>query len=358
MLSLHRLFAAALLPRLFAFAAANLTIEVSVADGLLTGSTDGRIEVLFAPFGSDPLEDTDVTSSPDYIFGQNVHQLASGGTVILSGGSNATTRSGVYGWPLVGLDQVPAGNYSVQAFMTIYETATRSDGSVVTVRFPCGDGAPPLAGYGSPMSAITDFEVSGDPQSLSLILNDTVPYADSNGTEIGGCSQGNYEDTANLKYVKIRSSALSSFWNRDMYVGANVLLPYGYNASDKETRYPVLYQQNHWVGGAGAFRYPRGNFSVDWDSGIIHATGEEAPKLVLVTFRHETPFYDDSYAVNTANIGPYGVALNDELIPYIDQTFNTIAKPYARVLEGGSTGGWESAANLIYRPDLFGVTFS
>ena len=77
-----------------------------------------------------------------------------------------------------------------------------------------------------------------------------------------------------------------------------------------------------------------------------------------VTFRHESPFYDDSYAVNTANIGPYGDAINDELIPYLDAHFNTIAKPYGRIQDGGSTGGWESAANLVFRPDLFGACFS
>lgn len=80
--------------------------------------------------------------------------------------------------------------------------------------------------------------------------------------------------------------------------------------------------------------------------------------MILVTFRHEAPYYDDSYAVNTANLGPYGDAINDELIPHLDSLFNTIAEPYARVQEGGSTGGWSSAASLIFRPDLFGACFS
>jgi hypothetical protein len=347
-----------LLVNLVSHALAKLSIDLTVADGLLNGSTDGRIQVLFAPPGTDPLDDTDVTSSPDIIYGQNVRDLISGSSVTLTGGSNVTTRTGVYGWPLVSLDDIPVGNYSVQAFMTIYETVTRSDGSVVSVHFPCGDGSPPIISFGSPMTAVTDVEVTGGVQTVDLVFDDTVPYTDFNGTEIGGCEQGNYADTEYLKYVKIRSPALSAFWNRDMYVGANILLPHGYNASDKETRYPVLYQQDHWSAGGGAFRYPRGNFSTDWDSGIISATGQPTPKLILVKFRHETPFYDDSYAVNTANIGPYGVALNDELIPHLDDLFNTIAEPYARVQEGGSTGGWESAASLIYRPDLFGVTFS
>lgn len=53
----------------------------------------------------------------------------------------------------------------------------------------------------------------------------------------------------------------------------------------------------------------------------------------IQVFRHENPYYDDSYAVNTANIGPYGDAINDELIPYIDETFNTIAAPYGMCVE-------------------------
>ena len=40
-----------------------------------------------------------------------------------------------------------------------------------------------------------------------------------------------------------------------------------------------------------------------------------------MTFQHPTPYYDDSYAVNSANIGPYGDALTYELIPYVEEQF-------------------------------------
>jgi hypothetical protein len=148
-----------------------------------------------------------------------------------------------------------------------------------------------------------------------------------------------------------------------VYVGANVLLPYGYDANDTTKRYPVVYSQGHWPADTGALKYSTNEaFAEAWNNGTIPATNETAaraaPKLILVTFRHETPYYDDSYAVNTANLGPWGDAINEELIPHLEATFNTIPEPYARIQEGGSTGGWESAANLIYRPDLFGVCFS
>ncbi|KAI7162438.1 hypothetical protein KC349_g2053 [Hortaea werneckii] len=337
-------------------------VQVSVAQGLFNGSIDGRVVVFFAPAGTDPLEDYDVTSSPDHIFGKNAYRFESDDIITLSGGSGLNTDFGVWGWPNVSLNDLPAQEYSMQAYFTRYETQTRSDGSTVSVRFPCGDGAVPVAGPGSLFTSITNFTLSEGPQNIQLDFNNITAPLDFTGLEIGSCHQGNYEDTESLKHVKIRSEKLSAFWGRDMYVGANIVLPHGYNANDTAKRYPVIYSQGHWPGGSGAFNYQDDeDFTTAWDSGTIGANTSSprpTPKLILVTFRHETPFYDDSYAVNNANMGPWGDALNEELIPHIDKTFNTIAKPYARIQEGGSTGGWESAANLIFRPDLFGACFS
>jgi hypothetical protein len=342
---------------------ANLNVKLSVAKGLLDAPTDGRIVLVFAPNGKDPLEDTDVTSSPDRIFGKNVYNFDSKHPVVLSGGSNDTTETGVFGWPKVSMSDIEPGTYSVQAFLTRYETVTRSDGSKVSVRFPCGDGGLNVNGFGSLITPNTEIEISGATQTLELVLNNITAVEAFTGKEIGGCNQGNYADTATLKHIKIRSKKLSKFWGRDMFVGANVVLPAGYDASDKKTQYPVIYNQGHWPAGQGAYNYGSNKkFTAAWDAGVIAATNTTAerptPKFIMVTFRHEAPYYDDSYAVNTANLGPYGDAINEELIPHIEDTFHTIRAPYARIQDGGSTGGWESIANVIYRPDLFGVCFS
>ena len=90
------------------------------------------------------------------------------------------------------------------------------------------------------------MEVVGGAQTIQLTFNSIEPVAQFVGTEIGGCNQGNYADTTLLKYVKIRSKKLSEFWGRDMYVGANVLLPAGYSTGNKSQRYPVVYSQGHW----------------------------------------------------------------------------------------------------------------
>lgn len=147
-----------------------------------------------------------------------------------------------------------------------------------------------------------------------------------------------------------------------MYVAATVLLPAKYDKHDTKKRYPVVYSQGHFEGIFGFDGYPLyGPFVARWNNGTLpgpNGTTFPMPEMIMVKFLHENPFYDDSYAVNTANLGPWGDALNDELISHIDDTFNTIAKPHARLLTGGSTGGWESLANMIFRPDLFGATIT
>ncbi|KXT02407.1 hypothetical protein AC578_7836 [Pseudocercospora eumusae] len=342
----------------------GLQIQLSVQDGLLDEPIDGHVQLLFAPKGMDPLNDTDVTSSPNRFFGQNVFNFSAAGNVTLSGGSGSNTRLGVYGWPNVSLSGVEAGEYTVQAFLNRYETVKRSDGSIISVRFPCGDGTLPIDGPGSLMTSAMNVTITGGKQTIALAFSDVSEALNFNGTEIGGCSQGNYLDTPTLKYVKIRSKVLSEWWNRDSYIGATVLLPHGYENSTE--RYPVIYNQYHWTGGSGAYNYSNAYLNADfakaWDEGIIPGKDgkpdQPTPKLILVTFRHETPLYDDSYGVNTANIGPYGDAINDELIPVIENMFRTIPEPYARIQDGASTGGWIAIANVIFRPDLFGACFS
>lgn len=352
----------------------GLTVHLSVAPHLLDRLADsGHVSLMFNPYQRNPSGNYDVTSTPNALYGKNVVNFP---LTFVRGGNN--TRTGVYGFPNTTLD-VPPGTWSVQAYLNIYEKAVRSDGSIVSVRFPCGDGAPPIKGYGTLETTFQVVSVSNYSQSIDLVFDKVVePREPFTGNEPGGCNQGNYPDTKYLKHVKIRSSAVSEFWGRDMYVGANVLLPHGYNGNNTNKRYPVIYSQSHWPGGdltaAGSFSYPFDPyFTEGWNAGVIPSKynettgnvtfsnstrGRKIPEFIIVMFRHECPFYDDSYAVNTANIGPYGDALNDELIPVIDQMFNTIPKPYARIQEGGSTGGWESAASVIYRPDLFGAAFS
>ena len=81
--------------------------------------------------------------------------------------------------------------------------------------------------------------------------------------------------------------------------------------------------------------------------------GDICPAYV-VTFQDPTPYFDTSYSVNSVNVGPYGDAILEELIPEIVSRFRVIDEPYARIL----TGGWEALAMQIFYPDFFGGTFA
>jgi hypothetical protein len=173
-----------------------------------------------------------------------------------------------------------------------------------------------------------------------------------------------------VKRIKFQSKLLSNFWGQPIYLGATVLLPKGYD-THPGVRYPVLYDQGHF-----SLRPPFGFSTIDprlgedrqrflrehhFESGYDFYQkwiSEDFPRFIIVTFQHPTPYFDDSYAVNSANNGPYGDALLTELIPYLEEHFRIIREPYARVLSGGSTGGWESLALQVLHPDFFGGTWT
>jgi hypothetical protein len=133
-----------------------------------------------------------------------------------------------------------------------------------------------------------------------------------------------------------------------------VLLPRDYD-QHPDQHYPAIYHQFHFNPGA-PFGYsdsgPRATsgFSKDWNA-------DDFPRAIAVTFQHPTVYYDDSYAANSANNGPYGDALTKELIPYLESHFRMIPEARARTLTGGSTGGWEALALQVYYPDVFGGTW-
>jgi len=169
-------------------------------------------------------------------------------------------------------------------------------------------------------------------------------------------------DTEWVKHVRVESRKLTSFWGRPIYVNATVLLPRGYAAS-AQTRYPTVFTFGHNI-----------PFSFNPDStrsrnlGQINAvTGLETgydfykswnadgfPRFIAVSFEQQTPYFPDSYSINSANNGPYGDALVEEVIPQLEQQFRMIGKPYARLVEGASTGGWQSLALQLHHPDYFG----
>jgi hypothetical protein len=79
--------------------------------------------------------------------------------------------------------------------------------------------------------------------------------------------------------------------------------------------------------------------------------------MLLLHLDGDGPF-GDPYQVNSDNNGPYGDAITQELIPYVEKTFRGRGVRESRVLDGGSTGGWVSLALQVFYPDYFNGTWS
>jgi hypothetical protein len=159
-------------------------------------------------------------------------------------------------------------------------------------------------------------------------------------------------DTKWVKHLKIKSELLSKFWGQPIYVGATILLPKRYDENPAK-HYPTLYEEGHFSL-AAPFRFTedeKNPFYKDW-------TSDGSPDFIAITLQHPSPYFDDSYAVNTVNNGPFGDAIQQELIPQIEKKYRCISEGWARLLTGGSTGGWESFAVQVFYPDFYGGTWS
>ena len=273
----------------------------------------------------------------------------------LGPGQSTTLDALTLGFPLRSVRELPAGDYYVQAVFNVYTRFQRADGHTVFAHMDQWEGQQFNKSPGNLFSQVRQFHL--DPLAgyeIQLSLENVIPPIQMPS------------DTQYVKHIKIQSRLLTSFWGHPMYLGATVLLPEGYDAHPN-AHYPVVYQQGHFTLGAplGFSTEPAPDTGRRLPEGRISGqalykrwTSPNFPRMIAVTFQHPTPFFDDSYAVNSANNGPYGDAIMQELIPYIEQRFRIIRQPYARVLTGGSTGGWESLALQVFHPEFFGGTWT
>jgi len=275
-------------------------------------------------------------------------------------GTTRAVNAAAFGYPLASLGELKPGRYRVQALLNRYERFTRSDGHTVLL--------PPDRGEGQQMNAKPGNLYSA-PITVTIGAKGRIALALSE--EIGAVPDPTRSETPYVKHVKIRSALLSKFWGTDTYLAAWVVLPEGF-ASHPQARYPLVINHGHFPAGVDGFREtpPDPNLAPDYSarfklSGYNRIqqelsydfykswTGPGFPRVLLVQIQHPTPYYDDSYAVNSANNGPYGDAIMQELVPEIERKFRGLGEGWARFTYGGSTGGWEAMAVQMFYPDMF-----
>jgi len=225
----------------------------------------------------------------------------------------------------------------VQAMLNKYTRFDRADGHTVWMHNDQWEGQNWKRSPGNAYSEVKEISHKpGRSQVVEFEVSEVIgPIAD-------------IPDTKYVKRIKMQSEILSAWWGQPMYIGATILLPKDYEEHAR-VRYPTVYYQGHF-----STRAPMG-FSENRPGEWLSAG---TPRFIAVTLQHPTPYFDDSYAVNSANNGPYGDAIHQELIPEIERQFRCIPESWARVLTGGSTGGWESYALQVFYPDFYGGTWS
>ena len=333
--------------------AAPLRFAVSFPAAKSDQPLDGRILLLVSNDGSaEPRNQISDGATTQLIFGLDVDGWKPGTAAIVD--------ASAFGYPLQSIAEIPAGDYFIQALLNRYEKFTRSDGHTVKLPPDKGEGQRWNAKPGNLFSTPLRMRIDpGESRIIPIALDQEIPPI------------APAQDTKYIKHIKIRSELLSEFWGRPMELGACVLLPDGYD-EHSDARYPLIIMHGHFPRTLDGFREepPDPNLKPDYSERFKLAgynrieqeyayqfykdwTGKDFPRVILMEIQHANPYYDDSYAMNSANLGPYGDAIVRELIPQVEKTFRGLGQGWARFLYGGSTGGWEALAAQIFYPDEF-----
>ena len=308
---------------------------------------DGRVLLFVSDDGrTEPRTQSDQyranTTRP--IFGVDVDGLRPGQPVVID--------DSVWGWPARSLRDIPPGEYWVQALLNRYETFHRADGHTVKMPMDQGEGqrwaSKPGNFFSKPVKMRVDPARGGE---IAISMDQEIPPIVPP------------KDTKQVKYLRVPNERLSKFWGRPISLGAIVLLPAGWD-THPDARYPLLVHHGHFPSSMESDGWretppdPKATpqqrpaqvaayqFYKDWN-------GPGFPRMIHLLVQHPTPYFDDSYAVNSANNGPYGDAITLDLIPAIEKRFRGIGQGWARATTGGSTGGWEAFGVQVMYPDAY-----
>ena len=335
--------------------ASSYRFSVSFTNQQSAGPLDGRLLLILSTDGSDePRQQISNSVRTQMLFGLDVDALKPSQSVTLD--------DAAFGYPIRYLRDVPPGDYFVQVVLHKYETFHRADGYTVKLPMDRGEGQHWELAPGNLYSKPQKITLRAGGAPVSIVLDQVIPPIPEP------------KDTPYVRHIKIQSDLLSKFWGRPMFLSANVLVPDGFDAHPG-AHFPLMIFEDHFN---DDFHFrtapPDRDLKPDYSerfhiSGYNRIQQEEGykfyqqwiasafPRFLVAQINHANPYYDDSYAVNSANLGPYGDAIESELIPAIEKTFRGIGQGWARFAYGGSTGGWEALAVQVFYPDHYNGAF-
>ena len=341
---------------LFALSASAQTVTVSFPASQSAKPLDGRVLFLLSNDPSaEPRMQIDDSLHSQIVFGVTVDGLKPGEPVTIDDKAS--------GYPIRKLSDAPPGDYTVQAVLDVYETFHMGDGRTIKLSPDRGEGKHWNLAPGNLLSTPRRVHIGPGAAPIAVSLDKVIPPIPPE------------PDTKYVRHLRIQSALLTRFWGRPVFLSAIVLLPEGFD-EHPNAHYPLAVFHGHFPTGFDDFRTTppdpdlKPNYSERFHiAGYNRIQQQEAynefklwtspgfPRILVVQIQHANPFYDDSYAVNSANVGPYGDAIETELILAVEKQFRGIGQGWARFLYGGSTGGWEAIAVQMFYPDNYNGAF-
>jgi S-formylglutathione hydrolase FrmB len=131
-----------------------------------------------------------------------------------------------------------------------------------------------------------------------------------------------------------------------------VYLPPGYD-DDPDRRYPSIYAIQGLTGQLDMWRN-RFPFRRNFPELVDQLFAAEGSPQALVVFVDAWTSLGGSQFIDSPGTGRYLTYICDELVPFVDERYNTLEGAGHRGISGKSSGGYGAMVDPMLRPDIFG----
>jgi len=274
-----------------------------------TSPMSGRVFLVLAKSESKGITPEPRWVDPDPFFGLDVLSLKPGEPIVYD--------NKWQGFPLENLAKVPPGTYWASAVLDLNKASRKI-----------------FSSEGNYFSKSVKVEIGGAVQKPTTLVLDQVFH------------EPQFPETEVVKLAQMESKLLSKFHGRKIMLRAGVALPQSYK-DKKDNKYPAIYE----IPGFG------GNHFAALSSPGRGKTLIEGEEVVHIMLDPDCPLGHHVFA-DSANNGPWGKALTEEFIPFLEKEFRLIPQTWARLVTGHSSGGWSSLWLQVKYPNVFGGVWS
>jgi S-formylglutathione hydrolase FrmB len=287
------------------FPALSVLLDAKVAKS----SMSGRVFLVLSKSESKGITPEPRWIDPDPFFGLDVSSLKPGEPLLID--------SKWQGFPIENIGKVPPGTYWASAILDLNKASRKI-----------------FSSEGNYFSKSVKVEIGSANQPPTVFVLDQVFH------------EPQFPETDVVKVAQMESKLLSKFHGRTIMLRAGVALPQSYK-DNKDRKYPAIYE----VPGFG------GNHFAALSSHSRGKTVVEGEEVVHIMLDPDCPLGHHVFA-DSANNGPWGKALTEEFIPFLEKEFRLIPQSWARLVTGHSSGGWSSLWLQLKYPNVFGGVWS